>query len=45
LTGQFRRAGGELSRALELDPANPQAKQLLEALEGKNLESLAQAQE
>src|SRR5580704_6775464 len=45
LTGQYRRAGGELRRALELDPANPQAKQLLEALEGKNLESLAQAQE
>ena len=45
LTGQYGRAGGELTRALELDPANAQAKQLLDALEGKNLKSLARVQE
>ncbi len=44
LAGQYGRAGRELRHALELDPANAQAKQLLDALEGKNLKSLAQAQ-
>jgi|SRR5579871_1219583 len=45
LTGEYGRARAELTRALELDPVNAQAKQLLDALEKKNLKSLAQAQE
>jgi tetratricopeptide (TPR) repeat protein len=45
LAGQYARAARELKQALELDPGNVQAKQLLDALQGKSVKSVAQAHE
>jgi Flp pilus assembly protein TadD len=45
LAGQYTRAAQELKRALELDPVNAQAKQLLNALQSKSVKSLAQVHE